>query len=312
MNYKILMNKMVIFLKIGLNTYSFRNELERERSLSLYDIWKIAKNIGLIEGIELLDRHIPNWPNNNLKEGIKKCSEELETFELKIFALGPHLKLYKLEEREREKEINEFKRWIDYAADFGINQIRSQVGGILKFWDRNGPIKGVNVVSKLLDKVLPYAQQRGVKIGIETHWSFSSNPIFLEKITDKYKESFPNTLGIIFDWGNFNNNKNRYKALEIASRPYNHCHNHVKIFNFGNNFQQVQSKFFKLSRFNYDSMKIVQQFKKNNFNNWFSIEYEGKLSAIEGVYKSAHSLKYALTDGNHKIDLNFNWNELLN
>ena len=61
---------------------------------------------------------------------------------------------------------------------------------------------------------------------------------------------------------------------------------------------------------NYDSMKIVRRFAENNFQNYFSIEFEGKQPTLEGVYKSVHALKYAITNGQHKIDPTFDWNTL--
>ena len=62
-------------MKIGLNTYSFRNELEKEH-WTLQKVWQITQKIGVIEGIELLDRHIPGWPNGDLSAGIKQVIEE--------------------------------------------------------------------------------------------------------------------------------------------------------------------------------------------------------------------------------------------
>lgn len=295
-------------MKIGLNTYSFRRELDN-KSLSLEQIWKIIDKIGLFEGVELLDKHIPGWPNN-LADGVKQVKEQVSSYNWKLYALGPHLKMYQ-NDKSRDKEIEEYKKWIDLAANNDIPQIRSQVGGTLNYFAKINPSGGIKKVVKLLDKVLPYAQERNVKIGIETHWAYSSEPKFLLQITEIYKEKFPNALGIIFDWGNFFKNKARYEALEIASRLYNHCHNHVKMFSFGENFQQVYDNSTKSERNNYDSMKIVRKFAENNFKNYFSIEFEGKQPTLEGVYKSAHALKYAITNGNHKIDTSFDWNSLL-
>ena len=81
-------------MKIGLNTYSFRNELEKGE-YNLQEIWQIAEKIGYIEGIELLDRHIPGWPNGDLNKGIKNVAEQLENYKFNLFGLGPHFELYK-------------------------------------------------------------------------------------------------------------------------------------------------------------------------------------------------------------------------
>jgi hypothetical protein len=133
----------------------------------------------------------------------------------------------------------------------------------------------------------------------------------LLQITELYQEKYPNALGIIYDWGNFFTNKARYQALDIACKPFNHCHNHVKMFSFGENFQQIYDNSTKNERYNYDSMKIVKKFAENDFKNYFSIEFEGKQPTLEGVYKTAHALKYAIMNGNHKIDSKFDWETLL-
>lgn len=290
-------------MKIGLNTYSFRKELEKTKKYSLDDVWRIAENIGNIDGIELLDRHIPGWLDNNIKQGIKDVAESIDSHGWKLYALGPHLKTYKRFSSSRRKEIAEFKRWIDMAADNDIPQIRSQTGGPFGFIAKRYLDKGVKVCSKLLDEVLPYAEEREVQFGLETHWSYSSYPPFLDLITTKYREN--PALGIIFDWGNFWTNEARYEALEIAAKPYNHCHNHTKIFNFKWDVDESAGE-----KNNYDVYKIVKTFAENNFENYFSIEYEGKLRAIEGVYKSVEMLKSAISDKDYQPNFEIDYSEL--
>jgi sugar phosphate isomerase/epimerase len=284
-------------MKIGLNTYSFRNEIENKK-LTLDKVWQIAQKIGVFEGIELLDRHIPSTEDGNLSTGIKQVIEETAGYGLMVYALSPHVHLYFNDEASREKEAIEFKKWTDLAADNGIHQFRCQVRGPFNLLIRMQLQKSVNVVKAFLDKVLPYAEERGVKVGIETHEQLSSYPPFLKAISDSY-ENNP-AVGIIFDWGHFPSNKNRYAALSIAAIPHNQIYNHVKIFHFDEHFQETR----------YDSMKIVSEFAKNDFKGFFSVEFEGKQPSLEGVYKSAIGLKYAITNGQYEIDKNFDWNTL--
>lgn len=286
-------------MKIGLNTYSFRNELEKQKSLTLEQVFKIAQKIKLIQGIELLDRHIIGWLTGDLKSGVAQSVSLAKSYGFPIYALGPHLKVYQVNEVDRTKEVQNFKYWIDLAADNGIPQIRTQVSGPFGIIGRLRLKQGVGIAQKLLDQVLPYAETRQVKIGIETHWGYSSWPPFLQKITDYYS-NHP-SLGIIFDWGNFWNNTVRYGALEIAVQPHNHVHNHVKIFHFGTNFQEIA----------YDSYRIVQEFAKNNYQNYFSIEFEGKQPTLEGVYKSVHALQYAILKGQYSVNTTFDYSSLL-
>ena len=146
--------------------------------------------------------------------------------------------------------MGNFKKWIDLSADNGIPAFRCQVSGSVGVGLRFRLQKGVKIVKQLLDQVVPYAAERGVKIGMETHWHFSSYPPFLKAISDLYQDS-PG-LGIIFDWGNYHNNKDRYQALAIAAVPHNHVYNHSKIFHFDDHFQEIK----------YDTMKIVSDFRE--------------------------------------------------
>ena len=291
-------------MKIGLNTYSFRKELEKTKEYTLDDVWRVAENIGDIDGIELLDRHIPGWADGDIAAGIRQVNEAVEKHGWKLYALGPHLKMHKFLAGVRKKEIAQYKRWIDLAADNGIPQIRSQVGGPFGFIAKRFPHRGVKTCSKLLDKVLPYAEERGVQIGMETHWSYSSYPPFLDLITKKYQKN--PALGIIFDWGNFWTNEARYQALEIAARPYNHCHNHVKIFKFD------QTNDMGDERHVYNVKKIVDTFAKNGFKNYFSIEYEGRERALKGVYRSVQLLKHSISGGSSPLNLETDWASLEN
>jgi sugar phosphate isomerase/epimerase len=293
-------------MKIALNTYSFRRELE-SNVFNLDKLWTIAEKLKHIEGIELLDRHIPGWPNGDIKKGIKQVIDQLESYNFDLIGLGPHLHMYKGNKRAINKEVASYKNWIDWAAENGVPMMRSQVGGVLKILGISMMKKGIKNVKSLLDQVLPYAEERDVQIGIETHWQFSSDPHFLQEITQFYKDC--PALGIIFDWGNFHTTGDRFQALKIATEPQNHCYNHVKFYNFDENFQDHYSE--EDERKCYDTMKIVKGFKDNSFENYFSIEYEGEQPTIEGVYKSVYGLKYAISEGKEKIDPNYDWNSLL-
>ena len=74
----------------------------------------------------------------------------------------------------------------------------------------------------------------------------------------------------------------------------------MKIFHFGDNFQETE----------YDTIKIVDAYRKAGFQDYFSIEFEGSQNSIKGVYQSVHALKYAITGGNHDIDYAFDWKSL--
>ena len=80
--------------------------------------------------------------------------------------MGPHVHMYRETKKRRDAEVIEYKKWIDLAADNGIPMLRSQVGGMLKLGPINLHNHGIKAVKYLLDKVLPYAEERNVQLGL--------------------------------------------------------------------------------------------------------------------------------------------------
>lgn len=286
-------------MKIGVNTYAFRKELSKNE-LTLSKVFEILAKFKDVSGIELLDRHILESYGSDLNSRIGKIKEEAQSYGLGIYALGPHLHCWNNSMAQAEKEIKEFKIWIDAAHANGIPAIRMQGGHPPLFWDNFLLKKALGVYGRILNQVIPYAEANSVKLGLETHWAHTSNPAFLKLFAEEYKKS--PSIGIIFDWGNFKNNKTRFKALEVASMPEMHVHNHVKMFNFDPQTGLCTD---------WDAYAIVDAFRKNNFKGAFSIEYEGKADGITGVFRSIEVLRYCLSEKKHKIDLETDPHSLL-
>ena len=279
-------------MKIGVNTYSFRKELA-SGALNLSQVLETISKISEIGGIELLDKHIPSEAGSTLSQQIAKVKKEAESKNLKIYAMGPHLKLWQNNKKAREVEIQNFKKWIDAASENGIPALRMQGGRPMFFWDKNRTEHAISVYNHILKEVVPYAENKKVKLGLETHWAHTSQPIFLKRFSEEFGGS--PSIGIIFDWGNFFNNEDRFQALETAALPKMHIHNHVKMFNFDGTTGLCTD---------WDAYMIVDTFRKNKFSNYFSIEYEGKEDGVTGVFKSVEVLKYCISLKQHNIDLN--------
>ena len=278
-------------MKIGVNTYAFRKELSKNE-LTLTQIFTILAKFKDVFGIELLDRHILESYGSDLSSRIGKIKQEAESYGLSIYALGPHLHCWNNSMSQVEKEVKDFKTWIDAAHANGIPALRMQGGRPALFWDNFLLKKALDVYGRILNQVIPYAEANSVKLGLETHWAHTSNPEFLKLFAEKYGKS--PSIAIIFDWGNFKSDKTRFKALEVASQPNMHVHNHVKMFNFDPKTGLCTD---------WDAYAIVDAFRKNNFKGTFSIEYEGKEDGITGVFRSLEVLRYCLSEKKHQIDL---------
>ena len=278
-------------MKIGLNTYSFRNEL-KSGALSLSQVLEICSKMGTIEGIELFDGHLRASDGPDLRSQVQVAKEEIEGLGLELFALGPHIRFRRKGKRRAKKEPSEFKRWIDAAADNDIPNLRVQGGGPIGLFGMGPPEQGIQEYEKILPHVLPYAEERGIKLGLETHGKYSSEPDFLRLYADKWGDS-PH-IAIIFDWGNFASNDELYRALDVAKEPKLHAHNHVKMYEFDPETGMETG---------YGAYKIVETFRKEGFSDYFSIEYAGSEDAVVGVFKSAEVLKYCISEKKNPIDL---------
>ena len=106
-------------MKIGVNTYAFRKELSKNE-LTLTQIFRILAKFKDIYGIELLDRHILDRYGSDLNSRIGGIKKEAESYGLSIYALGPHLHCWNNSVSQVEKEVKEFKTWIDAAHANGI------------------------------------------------------------------------------------------------------------------------------------------------------------------------------------------------
>lgn len=277
-------------MKIGVNTYSFRKEL-KSGVLTLSQIFSILSDFKDVDGIELLDHHIFESYGPDLNSRIAKIKEEAASFGLKIYAMGPHMRCWTNNQSEVDREVKEFKKWIDAAHAAGIPTLRMQGGRPKKFWDAFRLEHALGVYDKTLSQVVEYAASNSVNLGLETHHHHSSDPGFLKIFAEKYKDT---TVGIIYDWGNFTSNANRFKSLKTACLPYMHVHNHAKMYNFDPKTGLCPD---------YDVERIIEGFRNANFKDYFSIEFEGKADGMTGVFRSIELLRYYLSGKSHKIDM---------
>jgi len=263
--------------KIGLATYSFRNELKKG-TLSLTEIFRVLKHLEMY-GLGLHHSHFED-------KDLPKIVEEAKSYDLTIYALGPNGDLISSPDKQ-EKIIENYKRYIDLAGDNGIPFVRAfMMGHVYRLNKLIGSKKQFQMAVDTITPLVKHAEERNVSLSIESHWKFSSDIPFMKQIL----EHFPSkALGWLYDFGNYYTEEDRWAALDlIKDKRLNYVH--AKMYSYNSiGFEK------KL-----DYMKLVKELKKADFAGIYSIEFEGKLADMEGVAKSYELLKHCMyRDGYH-------------
>lgn len=270
-------------MKVALNTYSLRNEWNALTAGGNYlPIVKLIKKLEGVDEVELLDRSFKSDPNE-----LGKIQKVFLDNGIKIFSLGPH-PCPLVGKSYRTKALEELKKWTDIAADKNIHKFRLSLGGG-KNYDKKflGEIKPKNVSEavdwtlEVLRPAVEYAEKREVILCIETHHKFSSNPEFQDKLLDSLPSK---NLGFIYDIGNFETRALSWKSLDVLIKKKAIQYMHAKAYAF--DVQGFETKC--------DYPKAIKLMHDAGFDINLSIEWEGRIPALLGVFKTYELCKYSI------------------
>ncbi|MHA1794163.1 MAG: sugar phosphate isomerase/epimerase family protein [Promethearchaeota archaeon] len=280
-------------MKVALNTYSIRNEWDKLGTLdhAKKALMAMCKDMN-IDSIEFLDRH---FDKDNLIEDVKLFRKN----DIEIFAIGPHVKLL-VKEKERKKEIDDGKMWLNIAHGAGIKLVRFQVGdGPMprafrpmddfddEDWsDYNDQMEeAIRQTEPVIIPLIEEAEKLDTTIAIETHHSYSSNYVYMKMIEEKFKSK---NLGWIFDIGNFETEEMRWKALDVIKKNTKYIH--AKAYDFNENGLEKTLNFPKAAKILHDA----------GFNGNWSIEFEGRMNGILGAFKTNELCRYSIAKAEGK------------
>ncbi len=277
------------------NTYSIRNEIE-----SLPDMYQKALDatIGIcedleIQNVEFLDRHF------NLEE-LGDVKSKLEDSGITLFSLGSHAKLL-VKQKDLEEKVKEARQWIEAAHTHGIPFVRFQMdsGNLPQLfppfedfdeeeWEEYHELidAAIDQTRPSIDGILALVEDTGVKIAIETHGSFSSNYVYMEKFVSEFDSKF---IGWAYDIGNFENDEMRFKALDVLQGQIFYLH--AKAYAFDDEGRENSAK-------QIDFPRAAQILKDRGFEGQWSIEFEGNYNGILGTYQTNEWIKYAFAQAN--------------
>jgi sugar phosphate isomerase/epimerase len=195
------------------------------------------------------------------------------------------------DENVRRINIGHTLHCIELAYQLGIPTVRVNTGrwGTIKNFDdlmANRGIEpkldgyteeeGFSWVIGSLEKLLPKAEECGVTLGLENHWGLGRNADGVIKIIDAINSPW---LRATLDTGNFlENQAEQYEAMA----PY-------AVF--------VQAKTYygggKWYSLDLDYPKIAEILKRNNYQGYISLEFEGKEDYETAIPESLKVLRSA-------------------
>ena len=272
-------------MELALNTYSLRAEMDAMGDKRWEIITAFCHDLGISQ-IEIMSSHLEGYDQ-------KTVINQLANNGIKVFAIATSTQLVDIPEKVDE-EIEDGKYWIENVSSFGIKYLKFQVG--------NGPFKplmqpmddfdedewqeymclvneGLEVFQSITTPLVEAAEAADVYIGIETHWGFSANYLFMQAVNNAYPSSH---LGWIYDAGNYENDTMRWRGLEqIKTRTY---YLHAKMYAFDDQgFEKTL-----------DYPRICQTLGDASFNGNYSIEFEGKMHGFLGVSRAAELIRYCI------------------
>ncbi len=176
---------------------------------------------------------------------------------------------------DRKKQFEFMKAWLDAAHAAGITIVRSNMGHAFPglFASDDDALAGIEGTFKPIQK---HAESLGITYVFENHGGHSSDVDFQVK----FKQRFPSDkVGFLLDTGNYDPKSNVYKNIGKLGKAIKIVH--AKTYDFDANGEETQLDF----------KRIMGELRKVGFDGYFSIEFEGKMPAREGVKKTLALLK---------------------
>ncbi|WP_167604760.1 sugar phosphate isomerase/epimerase family protein [Maribellus sediminis] len=253
--------------KMSLAEWSFHRALFANEMSNL-DFPRVTRELGL-EGVEYVNQFFKDKAKDEkyLAE-LKKIAKNEGVKNVLIMCDGEGMVGHP-EKAEREKTVENHKKWIDAAAFLGCHSIRVNAGSRGTYEEQQ------KLAADGLRMLCEYGDTQKINIIVENHGGLSSNGEWLSGVMKMVDHK---RVGTLPDFGNFTINNqtretyDRYKGVELLM-PYAKgvsAKSHV----FDKNGDEAEMDYYRL-------MKIVDE---AGYKGFVGIEYEGsELPEKEGV-----------------------------
>ena len=167
----------------------------------------------------------------------------------------------------REKAVARHRMWLNAAAFLGCHSLRVNLDG------EGSARKQRDAAAQSLEALGNYASDLSLRVLVENHGGWSSNPEWLAGVMETVKHK---QVGTLPDFGNFKDGEgkehDRYKGVELLM-PWA-CAVSAKSYDFDERGEETKIDFHRM-------LKIVVG---ANYHSWIGLEYEGeRLSEPDGI-----------------------------
>jgi sugar phosphate isomerase/epimerase len=261
--------------KISLAEWSLHRALQAKKIDNL-DFPKIAREDYGIEGVEFVNQFFKDKAQDStyLKDLKTRASDAGVTCVLIMIDGEGDLSANGAE--DRQKAVDNHKKWVDAAAALGCHAIRVNTG------EHYSPTD-VATVAEACGQLADYGTKNGISIICENHGGPSSNPdamVALMKAVNKP------AFGTLPDFGNFPLDSNGTYKIDVYDAiarmmPYAKGVS-AKSYDFGEDGQETKLDYARI-------LKIVTD---SGYHGFVGIEYEGRrLSEPDGIQATKRLLE---------------------
>jgi len=269
-------------LRLGTSTYSFWHF--KPDKVPIEAVMRHAYEMGL-DGIEILHAQMVSEENDHLQT-LKRVAFGLG---LDIYCLSIDQDFVSPDAGMREGNIAHTLHCIDLAHRLGAPCIRLNSGRwktlesfdeLMEHGGREPPIAGYSDedafgwVIESIERCLPYAEKRGVVLGLENHWGLTHSAQGVNHIVETVNSDW---LKVVMDCGNFV--QEPYASLEQVA-PHT-VMVHAKTYFGGGEWYTLDL----------DYVRIAGILRAVDFTGYVSIEYEGKEDPLTAVPRTISLLQ---------------------
>ncbi|TVQ66237.1 MAG: sugar phosphate isomerase/epimerase [Balneolaceae bacterium] len=273
-------------VKLGISSYSYWH-FSPERT-PIRHVIEEASRLG-VYGVDILHRQM----ESENPEYIRSLKRHALMHGVALNCLSTHQDFVNPDPAERQKSIDDTKRFVRLAYQLGIPCIRISAGrwGTTDTFAELMANRGLEPAIEgyteddaygwcidAINEVVPVAEEHGVMLGLENHWGMTRSAEGVLRILNAVDSPW---LKVLMDTGNFL--EETYEQLEMLA-PHT-VFIQAKTYYGGGRFYTLDLDYERIGRI----LKAV------DYKGYVSIEFEGFAPSAEAVAESIDLLRDALT-----------------
>jgi len=219
-----------------------------------------------VRNIEPLSEHFSSTEASYLREF--RSNVEKAGCHVVNIAADPHYSFYDGVDAQRQKAVDNGKKWIDVAVAIGSPSVRLHIA------EARHMKPDVERAAESLKRLAEYGAQKNVLVNLENDDNVTEDPFFIvqviEKVNHPYLHALPDFCNSMLTHDQVFNNR----AMDAM---FKHAYNisHMKDSEVGD----------KGELYTVDVSKCFEIAKANGYRGYFSMEWEGKGEPMAGVQK---------------------------